>query len=87
MYKKKARVSFFLFNFMNLFHKFIVSFLECHFVLLCSPISFSSLYYGEMKICMLSVNKTCLCHGDFKKVSFFQLHECQLVGYVDNFLC
>jgi hypothetical protein len=30
--KKKARVSFFLSNFMNLFHKFIVTFfLACHF--------------------------------------------------------
>jgi hypothetical protein len=62
--QKKDKVSFFLFYFMNPFHKFIVSFLAGHFVLLCSPISFSSLYSGEMKICMSSVKKTCLLHGD-----------------------
>jgi len=48
-YVQKIKGSFFLTNFMNLFHEFI-ALLSCHFALLCSIIaSSSSLCYGEMK--------------------------------------
>jgi hypothetical protein len=35
--------------------------------------------------CMLSLNRTCLLHGDFLKVQIFHLDQCQLVSYKNNF--
>ncbi len=69
---EKLEVLFWLVNFINLFHKFILLFL-----LIC-PME-------RQQSCMLSVNKTCLLNGDLQIVSIFSLRLVPIMSYVDNF--
>ncbi len=85
--KKNLEFLFFLSNFMNFFHKFIVTFfLACHFVLLCSPISsFFFVLWRDENLHAQGKQNLSFAWRFMKKLHFFQLHECQLVGYVNNF--
>jgi hypothetical protein len=78
-YKNKTSSSFSLSNFVKFFMNSSLSF---HVILIFFALSLFLLCAMERQAsCMLSVNRTCLFHGDLFLKSIFSL---ALMGYVDN---
>ncbi len=81
MYKKLK-----LFFFLILSTIFMNSLFSFHVILFLFVLLLLFLCARErQESCMLSLNRTCLLHGDFLKVQIFHLDQCQLVSYKNNF--
>jgi hypothetical protein len=76
---QKIKAFFFLILstiFMNSLFSFHVFFLSSYYLFFVLG--------RDKTVACFSLNRTCLLHGDFLKVQFFHLDQCQLVSYKNN---